>query len=94
MKFIQPRPYSDPANAAQRLIEIAKTLRVDREHMPVGEWNGTFLKGGIASPAEYGAGRDRLIADGVIQMHECGSMFRWNSAYAGDDLPGTSVEEE
>jgi hypothetical protein len=45
--------------------------------MPVGEWNGTFLKGGAGSVAEYSAGRDHLIETGVIEFHECGSMFRW-----------------
>jgi hypothetical protein len=69
------RPYADPAKAAERLIEIAKTLRNDKGRMPVGEWNSTFLKGG--NVAEYTAGRDKLIADGVIQMHECGGVFMW-----------------
>jgi hypothetical protein len=78
MRFIETRPYADPAEAATKLIEIAKTLRVDKGWMPVGEWNGTFLKGG-GSPAEYALGRDKLIADHVIEMHDCGSMIRWKA---------------
>ncbi|KAA0069534.1 hypothetical protein [Tardiphaga sp. P9-11] len=80
------RPYADPAKAADKLVEIAKTLRVDQGHMPVGEWNGTFLKGGAGTVAEYAAGRDHLIETGVIKMHECGSMFRWKIAPAAELL--------
>jgi hypothetical protein len=56
MKFVESHPYADPAKAAERLIEIAKTLRNDKGRMPVGQWNGTFLKGGAGSVAEYTAG--------------------------------------
>jgi hypothetical protein len=75
----EKRPYFKPEAAAARLVEIAKSLRVDRGHMPVGEWNATFLKSGSGSVAEYAAGRDYLIAAGTIRMHECGSMFRWEN---------------
>ena len=92
-KHVEPRLYATPEAAAARLVEIAKTLRVDRGYMPVGEWNGTFLKGGSATAAEYAAGRDKLIADGIIVMHECGSMFMWTAPQAGDELPGTSPAE-
>jgi hypothetical protein len=34
--------------------------------MPIVEWNGTFLRG--VNVAEYTAGRDKLIADGIIQF--------------------------
>jgi hypothetical protein len=75
MKFAEPRPYTAPEAAAARLLEIAKTLRNDKGHLPVGEWNGTFLKGGVGNVAEYTASRDKLINDGVIQMHGSGSIF-------------------
>jgi hypothetical protein len=60
MKPVAPRPYSDPAKAAERLVEIAKTLRVDHGRMPVGEWNSTFIWSDNATAAEYAAGRDKL----------------------------------
>ncbi|WP_457492193.1 hypothetical protein [Tardiphaga sp. P5_C7] len=78
MKFVKARPYAEPADAAARLLEIAKTLRIDDGLMPIGEWNGTFLKGG-GSVAEYTAGRDKLISDGIIEMHECGGFIMWKS---------------
>lgn len=93
MKYVEPSTCATPEAAAARLIAIAKTLRVDRGHMPVGEWNSTFLKGGAGSVEEYSAGRDKLIADGVIVMHECGSMFMWATPQPGDDLPRTVGEE-
>lgn len=45
--------------------------------MSVGKWNSTFLSGGIANPAEYSAGRDKLIADGIID--ECGGFIMWKN---------------
>ncbi|KAA0076104.1 hypothetical protein [Tardiphaga sp. P9-11] len=83
------RLYARPEAAAARLLEIAKALRVDQGHMPVGEWNGTFLKGGAGTVAEYTAGRDHLIESGVIKMHECGSMFRWKN----DDAAHFNAED-
>ncbi len=59
------------------MLEIAKTLRIDEGRMPVGEWNGIFLK--TDSVAEHTAGRDKLVTDGIIVMHECGSMFMWKN---------------
>jgi hypothetical protein len=79
MKFVKARPYAEPANAAARLLEIAKTLRIDDGLMPIGEWNSTFIWKDKASVAEYTLGRDKLIADGIIKMHECGGFFMWKS---------------
>ncbi|SNS35515.1 hypothetical protein SAMN05216374_0951 [Tardiphaga sp. OK246] len=77
-KYVQARPYAQPDAAAARLLEIAKTLRIDEGRMSVGDWNGSFLKGG-GNVAEYTLGRDKLIADGVIVMHECGGFIMWKS---------------
>jgi hypothetical protein len=78
-KFVKDRPYAQPEAAAARLLEIAKTLRIDEGRRSIGEWNGTFLRDGTGSVAEYTAGRDKLIADGVIQLHECGGFIMWKS---------------
>ncbi|MGM4922588.1 hypothetical protein AB8A31_06755 [Tardiphaga sp. 804_B3_N1_9] len=75
-KFVKDRPYAQPEAAAARLLEIAKTLRIDEGRMSIGEWNGTFLRGG-GNVAEYTEGRDKLVADGVIQIHECGGFIMW-----------------
>jgi hypothetical protein len=87
-KFKEARPFADPAKAADKLIEIAKGLRIDKGRMPVGEWNDVFRRAG-GSVAEYAAGRDHAIAAGIITMHESGSIFMWTAPQAGDDLPGT-----
>lgn len=79
-KYVEDRPYAKPEAAAARLLAIASTLRIDQGRMPVGKWNSTFLCEDKASVAEYTLGRDRLIADGVIVMHECGGFFMWASS--------------
>ncbi|WP_441228047.1 hypothetical protein AB7813_08830 [Tardiphaga sp. 20_F10_N6_6] len=89
MKFVKGRPYADPDNAAARLLEIAKTLRIDEGRMPVGEWNSTLIWKDKASVEEYTAGRDKLVADGIIRIHECGGFFMWKSEAPDGELPGT-----
>jgi hypothetical protein len=56
------------------LIEIARTLPVDKGRMCVGKWNDLFRAAG-GSVDEYAAGRDQAIANGVIVMHECGGLL-------------------
>lgn len=82
MKFVEPRPCATPEAAAVRLLAIAKTLRIDRGVMPVGEWNSTFLWKDKASVAEYTLGRDNLVTDGIIKMHESGGFFMWANGAA------------
>jgi hypothetical protein len=36
-KFVEPRPYADPASAAGKLIEIAANLPVDKGRICVGK---------------------------------------------------------
>ncbi|MGM4987530.1 hypothetical protein [Tardiphaga sp. 841_E9_N1_2] len=78
-KHVKDRPYAKPEAAAARLLEIAKTLRIDDGLMPIGEWNSTFIWKDKASVAEYTLGRDKLIADGIIQIHECGGFIMWKA---------------
>lgn len=82
-KFKTQPKYADAKAAMQRLLEIANGLRVDKGRMSVGEWNGQFLKEG-GSIAEYTAGRDLALAEGLIQMHECGGYVMFTQA--GKDL--------
>ncbi|MGM5025156.1 hypothetical protein AB8B02_02935 [Tardiphaga sp. 862_B3_N4_1] len=89
-KYVEDRrPYAKPEAPAARLLEIAKTLRIDEGRMSIGEWNGTFLRGGTANVEEYTAGRDKLISDGIIEMHECGGFIMWKSEAPDGELPGT-----
>jgi hypothetical protein len=84
-KFKQERPYAKSEAAARKLIEIARTLPVDKGRMCVGKWNDLFRAAG-GSVDEYAAGRDQAIADGVIVMHECGGSVMFTEA--GADLSG------
>jgi hypothetical protein len=87
-KYVKHRPYAEPEAAAAKLLEIAKTLRIDEGRMSIGEWNGTFLRGG-GSVAEYTAGRDKMVADGIIQIHECGGFIMWKTSSAAGERSGT-----
>jgi hypothetical protein len=78
-KFKQERPYAQPEAAARKLIEIARTLPVDKGRMCVGKWNDLFRAAG-GSVDEYAAGRDQAIADGVLVMHECGGFVMFTEA--------------
>jgi hypothetical protein len=79
-KFIEARPYSDPAAAARKLLEIAAEIVTVQGRVPTGKWNDEFRKAG-GSIAEYAAGRDQAIADGSLRMHDSGTFVT---------LPGTN----
>jgi hypothetical protein len=83
-KFKRERSYATPEAAAQKLIEIARTLPVDKGRMCVGKWNDLFRAAG-GSVDEYAAGRDRAIADGLLKMHECGGFVMFTAARAALD---------
>jgi hypothetical protein len=89
-KYAKDRPCAKPEAAAARLLEIAKALRIDEGRMPIGEWNGTFLRDG-GNVAEYTEGRDKLVADGIIQIHECGGFIMWVEPGADGQFPGTQT---
>jgi hypothetical protein len=84
-KFTADRPFSTPASAARKLIEIARSLPVDKGRICVAKWNDLFRAAG-GSVDEYAAGRDHAIADGLIVMHECGGFVMFTEA--GADLSG------
>ena len=93
-KHIKDRPFAKPEAAAARLLEIAKTLWIDEGRIPIGEWNSTFIWKDKASVAEYTLGRDKLIADGIIKMHECGGFFMWKDQTPEGELPGTDQPQD
>ena len=93
-KHIKDHPFAKPEAAAARLLEIAKTLRIDEGRIPIGEWNSTFIWKDKASVAEYTLGRDKLIADGIIKMHECGGFFMWKDQTPEGELPGTDQPQD
>lgn len=78
MKYVEPRPYAKPEAAAARLLDIAKAIGADRRGtIPVGAWNATFINRDKGSAAEYGLGRDHLIAAGIIEMDGSGGYITW-----------------
>jgi hypothetical protein len=57
MKFINQRPYADPAVAARKLLEIANaTEAVQDGRIYIEKTNGQFLFKEGGTPEEYGAG--------------------------------------
>jgi hypothetical protein len=53
------------------------------------QWNDLFRAAG-GSVDEYAAGRDHAIADGLIEMHECGGFIMFTPT--GAPPPSTDVE--
>lgn len=93
MKYVESRPYATAEAAAARLLEIAKTIGADRRGMiPVGVWNATFLNRDKASAAEYGVGRDHLIAAGLIKMHDSGTCILWGPSIPIEDRTEMSLD--
>ena len=82
MRFIEPRPFTDPDVAARKLVEIASTIEpVQDGRIYVELVNAPFLKAG-GSVGEYRAGLDRAIAKGWLTRHESGTYVRFTEAGA------------
>lgn len=84
-RFVEPRPYADPAAAARKLIEIAYSIEpVQDGRIHIEKINWPFLHELRGSPAEYKAGINVAIANGWLWMHESGTYARLTPA--GTDL--------
>lgn len=69
--------YALPTNAARRPLEIANGVEAGKNgRIYVEKVNIVFLREG-GSPSEYCAGIDKLMADGLIEMHDRGALFRF-----------------
>jgi hypothetical protein len=85
MKFINQRPYADPAVAALTLLEIANaTEAVQDGRIYIETINGQFLFKEGGTPAEYSAGLACAIAKGWLWKHESGTYVKFTAA--GADL--------
>jgi hypothetical protein len=61
MRFIENRPYADPAAAARRLLEIASTVEpIQDGRIHIEKINSPFLREG-GTPTEYSAGLNYAI---------------------------------
>jgi hypothetical protein len=70
----QPTPR---ANAARRLLEIASSMEPDTQgRIFVERLSAIFLNEG-GDTYDYRAGVARLTRDGLIEMHETGTFFRF-----------------
>ena len=65
--------YALPARAAERLFEIAAGMDAPHGFVSIGQLNYALLREG-ATPAEYGAGINKLKAD-LITVSECGTRL-------------------
>ena len=71
MKFTTDRPYSDPENAARRLMQHAHAFEpVQDGRIYIEKINAPFLFADKGTPAEYSAGLDRAISLGWLKIHE------------------------
>ena len=85
MKFINQRPYADPAVAARKLLEIANaTEAVQDGRIYIETINGQFLFKEGGTPEEYGAGLKFAIDQGWLLKHESGTYVKFTPA--GADL--------
>jgi hypothetical protein len=81
----EPRPYSDPAKAASRLMEHAHAFEVIQDgRIYIEKINGPMLFGDGATPAEYKAGLNYAIEQGWLELHESGTFVRFTQS--GADL--------
>ena len=83
MKFINQRPYADPAVAARKLLEIANATEAPQEdRIHIEKINAPFLFKEGGTPAEYTAGLDLAIARGWLWRHESGTFVTFTPAGA------------
>jgi hypothetical protein len=83
MKFVDARPYADPAAAARKLLELANAVEpVQDGRIHIEKINGPFLFHLKGTPAEYKAGLDLAIAKGWLVLHESGTFVRFTQAGA------------
>ena len=82
MKLATDRPYSDPENAARKLIEIANSVEAVQDgRIHVEKINWPFLKAG-GSPDEYVAGLQTAIDRGWLEIHRSGTYVKFTQAGA------------
>jgi len=85
MKYATARPYSDPEQAARRLLEHAHAFEAVKDgRIYIEKINGPFLFGDKATPAEYRAGLNYAIEKGWLELHESGTFVMFTPA--GADL--------
>jgi hypothetical protein len=83
LRLTADRPYSDPENAACKILEIANSVEAIQDgRIHVEKINGPFLFRDGGSPAEYGAGMQFAIAHGWLEMHRSSTYVKFTPAGA------------
>ena len=83
VKYVEPKPLSDPATAARKLIEIASGVEAVQDgRIHIEKVNGPFLFEIKGTPAQYSAGIKYAIERGWIEMHRSGTFIRFTQAGA------------
>ena len=83
MKFAADPPYSDPENAARKLIEIANSVEAVQDgRIYIELINGPFLFDLKETPDEFLAGLDLAIERGWLVLHESGTYVKFTQAGA------------
>lgn len=74
MKFVESRPYANPADAARKLLELAIELRCPQGWAYTGVTNMAFLRAG-GTVDEYGAARAYGTSQGWFEIDESGTRI-------------------
>ena len=83
MKFLNDRPYSDPEEAARKIVEVANSVEVVQDGKIYIELiNGPFLFREKGTPNEYKAGLELAIERGWLALHESGTFVRFTQGGA------------
>jgi hypothetical protein len=84
MKFVEPRPLSDPDAAARKLLELANAIEADHMgRVAVATLNAQFIAAG-AGAAEYRGAVAAAVARGWLTPHPSGAYLTFTQA--GADL--------
>ena len=82
MKFVTPRPFTDPDTAARKLVEIASAVEAVQDgRIYIERVNGAFLEAG-GTPDQYAAALTRAITLGWLWRHESGTYVKFTPAGA------------
>jgi hypothetical protein len=77
MKHAEVRPYSDPATAARKLVELAASIEAVQDgRIHIEKINYPFLYTLKARGAEFGAGIRCAAEKGWLELHESGTYVR------------------
>ena len=81
MKFVAPSHFTDPDNAARKLVQIANAVEAVQDGRIFKLINGPFLKEG-GTPDQFRAALARAIMLGWLCLHDSGAYLKFTPAGA------------